>query len=400
MDLGISILTASAATFANGNGVLVWPILLLIVLVLRLGLRILLTYVVSGACVIGLYLYHYVTPRGSSSPLQSLRHPLLILVYIAKYIGFALPPWVRLRSLVGTITGTFGLLAGLAVILWVLRRRRQPFPVALVSIMCFPVATAFVTALGRLSYGTDQAFQSRYQTFNLLFWFSLVTLWLLVVNERAPLVKTVTLASMAVAMLLAITQFPLVLRAPHLLILHEEAASLALVVGVPDKQALTVLYPDPQVPWRDADYLRSQHLFMFSQPQYGLLGGSIGSLPPVGSPELCDGRVDLLERLPRQDSLTELDSEGLRIAGWAVERSSGEPIRNLVIAADGKIVGLGTGGLLLRTSGSKAFLKNSRFVEWSGFVRPPPGTESLDVYALNDRRDELCHLATAALPSH
>jgi hypothetical protein len=399
--LGLSILAASAATYSIANGVVVWPVLLFVAAVLRLRFRVLAVYAASGFAVIGSYLYHYVSPSYRLSPWQSIRHPLAIMEYTAKYMGVVLPPWMRIRDLLAVSSGAFGLLAALAAAAWVLSRPRwrKPFPLALLGLMFFSLATAFLTALGRVGLGTDQVFSSRYQTTNLLFWFSVVSLWLLIADEIIPSLRAVMLVSIPVVMLAAAgLLFPLCLRASRLITLRSEAAALTLISGVPDKQALTVLYPDPWIPWRDAEYFRQQHLFMFSGSWYGHMDEPLASVYRAGSQERCAGQVSMVEPVPPEDSLTGKDSGGLRISGWAVDRLSENPILSLVIAAHGRIVGFGVGGLQRKTSGSKVFLTKAKFVEWKGSVRPPPGTTSMDVYAVETRGDGLCHLATVAVP--
>jgi hypothetical protein len=399
--LGLSILAASAATYSNGNGVVVWPLLFSAAAVLRLRLRVLLAYAVSGFALIGSYLYHYASPPQHSSPWQSIRHPFAILDYTFKYLGVGLPPWARIRDALAVSSGAFGLLAALAAAAWVLTRSkwRKPLPIVLLGLMFYSLATAFITALGRIGFGPDQAFSSRYQTYNLLFWFSVVALWLLIVDEMGPFLRTVLLTAMAVVMFFAAAGlFPMCLRASRLRTLRWEAAALTFVIGVPDKQALAVLYSDPSIPWRDAEYFREQHLFMFSGSWYGHLNAPLASVYRVDSEERCAGQVDTAAPVPLEDSLTGKDSGGLRISGWAVDRPSGKPIRSLVITADGRIAGFAVGGLQRNTAGSKAFLKKSRFVEWSGYAHPAPGAAAMEVYAVGNRGNELCHLATVTVP--
>ncbi len=170
---------------------------------------------------------------------------------------------------------------------------------------------------------------------------------------------------------------------------------------MPDNQALAVLYPDPSIPWRDAEYFREQHLFMFSGSWYGHMDEPLASVYHVGSEELCAGQVSVVEPVPPEDSLTGQDTGGLRVSGWAVDRQSEKTIRSLVITADGRIAGFAVGGLQRdfgEGAGSKAFLKKARFVEWSGYAHPTPGTPAMEVYAVGNRRNELCLLATVAVP--
>lgn len=398
--LGLSILAASAATYSNANGVVVWPVLLIIAAVLRLRPWVLVLYGVSGTALIGSYLYHYTSPSYHSSPWQSLSHPLALLGYAARFLGVVLPPWMRSRDLVAVSTGALGILAALGAALWVIQRRgwRKPLPAAMLGLMLFSLATALITALGRVGLGSSQAFQSRYQTYNLLFWLSTLTLWFLIGDQSRPILRRIILAAMPVAMLLAAGMlFPLCLRASRMRILSTEAAAMPLLTGVPDKQALAGLYPDPSLPWRDAEYFREQRLFMFSVPAWKTIDVPLESAYHAGARDRCLGQVELVQRIPPSDLVTTTIAEGLRISGSAVNGNSGAPIRRLVIAANGKVAGFAVGGLqLVRTD--KTYLKKPAFNEWSGSVRLPPKARSLDVYAV-DEENRICPIGTAAVPA-
>src|SRR4029077_5343152 len=195
---------------------------------------------------------------------------------MTEYFGITHILWgVRIRHLFAISSGLFGLLVALAVVVMVLRRqKREPLEFALLGFTFFAIATAFLTALGRLDLGLEQAFSSRYQTFNLLFWFSTVSLVLLLVDTVNSFVRTLILAAMSAAMLLALATFPVALKACRTRTQQAEAAATALLSGVPDGDAMEALYAEPIVVWRDTDYFRQQHLFMFSDVKNRQLGQS------------------------------------------------------------------------------------------------------------------------------
>ena len=178
--------------------------------------------------------------------------------YAAAYLGVIFPAWIKTRDLLAIASGACGLLVAVVVALWALRRRpREPLHIALLGFAFFTVATALITALGRLGLGLEQALSSRYQTFNLLFWFSVVSLVLLAADTINHRFRTAVLAATAAATLLALIVFPLGLRASRTRVQQDEAAATALLAGVPDQRALAVLYVDPSVVWRDATVLSS-----------------------------------------------------------------------------------------------------------------------------------------------
>ena len=397
--LALSISAAVAATYSNANGILLWPLLLLVAIALVPRFEVIASYVGCGIVFIALYLHHYVSPSAHSSPLDSLRHPLWICEYIAEYLGATHILWgVRIRHLFAISSGLFGLLAALTVVVTVLwRRKRQPLQLALVSLMFFAVATAFLTALGRLNFGLEQAFSSRYQTFNLLFWFSTVSLVLLLVDTVNSFVRTLILAAMSAAMLLALATFPVALKACRTRTQQAEAAATALLSGVPDGDAMEALYAEPIVVWRDTDYFRQQHLFMFSDVKNRQLGQSLSSTYRSLPPQRCEGQATTVQQLLPGELLGDTDMRAFGISGWATDRISRAPVPRLVFVSDDKIVGYGAsiGRFSAAKQGEIAPREDSD--RWLGFSRPSRNASSIEVYALDSGAPTACLLATVDL---
>lgn len=397
--LGLSILAASAATYSSAMGVVVWPLLLLVAIALVPCPKVIVAYAGFGLVLIGSYLYHYAGPSITSSPLDSIRHPSLLLEYTVGYLGVIFPAWVGIRNSLAVFSGIVGLLVALAGAVRALRRqRREPLQMALLGLIFFAVSTAFITALGRIGFGLSQAFSSRYQTFNLLFWFSTVSLLLLLAGETDSFLRTVILAAMAVAMLLAFAVFPLGLKASRTRTQQAEAAATALLAGVSDKEALGVLFEDPSLVWRDADYFRQEHLFMFSDAKNNQMGQLVWSIYRIGSPQQCQGQVTMVERVPPEDMLADKDAGALRISGWAVDQPSRRQVQRLVIATEGKIIGFAASIAGSFTAKHSDLVRGPESGEWLGFARPPQEAALMDVYATDSSAGTACRLATVEVP--
>jgi len=396
--LALSILAAAAATYSNANGIVLWPLLLLVAIALVPRLEVIASYVGFGVMFIALYLDHYVGPSYHSSPLSSLRHPLRLFEYVAGYLGVILPAWVGIRSLLAVSSGTCGLLVALAVVVQVLwRQKREPLQIALLGLMFFALATAFLTALGRLSFGLEQAFSSRYQTFNLLFWFSTVSLVLLIADRTISPLRTLVLAAMSAVMLLAFAVFPLGLKASSTRTQQAEAAATALLTGVPAKDALGVLYDESIVVLRDADYFRQQHLFMFSDVKNDQMGRLLSSTYRTSSSQQCHGQVTTVERILPGELEDRDISDALRISGSATDRFSRTP-RKFLIVSDDKIVGYGASVAGPFAAKHSEIVRKKVSGEWLGFARLPRDASMIDAYALDSSMSTACHLATVEVP--
>ncbi len=175
---------------------------------------------------------------------------------------------------------------------------------------------------------------------------------------------------------------------------------------------MEVLYDEPIVVWRDADYFRQQHLFMFSDVKNDQLGQLLSSTYQSSPPLRCEGQVTTLQRLPPGELLGGGDAGAFGISGLAKDRFSQAPVRRLVFVSDNRIVGYGAliGGfsaakknILFVLSGSSG-IQQSEIVpkkdsyKWLGFSRPPPNAASIGVYAPDSSADTAWRLATVEVP--
>ena len=222
--LALSILAATIATWSLANGMLLWPLLLIGALLLQksglgsAGLQacvpgrepktlsplrsststakeelsgashrgpegphypsqncraVIPAILLFAAANIALYLYRYHRPGPSAEFPGLLLAADRTLHYVAVYFGST---FVRHSSgWIPLLAGTAGLWVAVAIMIRTLPQRGTSsllqLELSLLMLLC--IATAFLTASGRLHLGLEQATASRYQTFALLFWCSL-----------------------------------------------------------------------------------------------------------------------------------------------------------------------------------------------------------------------------------
>src|SRR5690348_7659257 len=397
--LAISILFGIAATYSNANGVVVWPLLIVAAIAVCVRWRTLAVYAASGAVSITSYLYGYSSPSYHSSPLQSIRHPVSLMTYAAGYLGVVLPPWVRVRDAVAVATGAAGLLIAVLATWWVVtRKRRKSIHIVFLGLMHFAISTAVVTALGRIGFGLNQAFSSRYQTFNLLFWFSTVTLVLLIADELRLRWRLGIVIAVAVATSIATLVFPLGLRASRTRTQQAEAASSALLAGIPYTPALKVLYVDPLLVWRDAQYFREQRLFMFSDSANDHIGQPLSSIYTISPADRCQGDITDVQWVSAADLLDD-HAPALRIAGTATRLPSKSPVDRLILTAGGTVVGYAAA--MAGPFGAKHsdIIRDHATGNWLGFATPPDPPQDIHVYAVDAPGSTVCAVASVVSPA-
>ena len=394
VHLLVSVVAALAATYSLANGNLLWPLLVAAALLLRLRRSAGLAFLLTGALSTALYLHHYYRPVGHGDPASSLQTPLEILHYMAVYFG---SPFVRHDIRLATCIG----IASLAASLFVLVRFRayvragRPLPVLLTLILVFCLATAFLTSLGRLNFGTRQAFASRYHTFALLFWcclglLLLMSVWVASKRVRFMVVQICLLAIIMWSSLITRND----VRGARIRGFRINVAATALFVGARDDvQFAKAAIPDPSAVQAEAEFMQSHELSAYYDHAYTQLGKPLQSVYALALPTECTGVVESTSNVEASGS-----SQVARVAGWAWDREHQRPPSAIVFAQDGIIIGLG----VVADWRPMTVVDNRRikdgYLGYAGYTRVLRPDAPVEVYAiLRGQPRSACHFASAEL---
>jgi len=380
--LVLSLLAAVAATFSNGNGISVWPTLILVALLAKLPWRMVVLYLVGLACVVAVYLIGYYSPPQHASPIASLRQPRLLLEYVDKYLGGIVP---RGFEEAAPLIGLMGLVIAAVLIsrLIVQRGSSATLEYGLAGIVVYCVATAILTSLGRLNFGSNQAFASRYETFALLFWLGLCLWVIAIVAEQgnANLLVAVYLL-LAMVMAYSATQYRRILHEVLLSTATRNLAGVGMITGVHDIKFLErAILPFP-IAWPEIDEVRSQRLSLFSTPQARQFGQKFADVYRIGPEDACEGNPGLLFNVSANPN-------DVGVRGWAIERKNGEAVKRVVLVADGTIVGFAVPGFEPIGSSDESSAQHPRNSGWIGYAKLN-GSPTLDFYAIVTNQ-QACH---------
>ena len=388
--LPVSIAAATVATFSLANGMLLWPLLLSAALLLRMKRLTVLALFVSAIANIGLYFYHYRTPEPHEGFVWSLQSFVKVAEYVVVYFGST---WVRHSSgPIAVVAGVIGVCAALIVAFRTLRKRQEAAPLMLLLsfLMLFCLVTAGITSSGRLHLGLEQASASRYQTFALIFWCSLgvALLFQLATKPRSDIKFDAYAAFIVLMMAGFATQVRLPLIDAQWHQLRLKFVSLALMTGVHDPSVLADAFPDPQVPLRDAAYMKQHRLSIFAGNQYEQLGQPLDAVYTQRPSNECSGYVASSQALPSDSG------QGLRITGFAWDREANRPARNIVATVDGRIAGYGTNVAIPFTSRNAGPNSDPARFGFVAFVAAANPGSKIEVYAVTDKnRPSVCRFA-------
>lgn len=164
--LVITLMAASLTTYCNGNGLLIWPIGLAILLWQRTNRQHLIAWCTTGLVLIASYLYKF--HRSLDSPKFStlIKEPVAVIKYVLGYLGRNLALTPTTARWAGSI-----LITALCISAWyVYKRNRLGVIIAWLGIAAYAFGTAVLAASSRLNFGIDHGFMSNsYPTISVVF---------------------------------------------------------------------------------------------------------------------------------------------------------------------------------------------------------------------------------------
>jgi len=370
------LLAAVVCSYSMANGVLIWPLLVLMAVRQGAGRPAGGVLGASGVVVLAQYFYGWHT-----SGLDAAAPVWRVILFAMANAGSPLaPPLVALGA--GTAftgfasMGVGGALLALAAVQWVRALRAGPARsgarMVLANFTVFVAAASLAIAAGRAHLPMAAAFRARYMTPACILWACLLLVAWPRLRSLGP--RRVRWAVVVAALVgVACTQVPEIRRSRDLGNEMRHAAA-ALAVGVNDPAVSSILgytfdYLAPIV-----EHLKRHKLSIFADEWTGWTGQSLATRFQTSlDGSACHGGVGAVELV------RDAARPGWRLSGWAHDRRGGSPSRIVLADPAGRIAGvaLGEGG------------------EWYGYALP--GTPRVMALAVEPDGKPLCFLGTQVL---
>jgi hypothetical protein len=208
---GIAMIFAGFLPIVAGlnlaGGLVTGPAVLVIAWLKRVSASLIVTFaaIYFASCLA--YLWGYHRSATDLSPLSELSRDKDLFVYVLTYFGAS---WTRLLPHKERTIAFISIVGFLALFFRAVRKRAKVSDLEwfLIGECGLTLATALLTAFGRIQFGVGQAFASRYQTPAMMYWAALGSLALLWFWRNWPERITFPEAILLAIMLLSIFTFP------------------------------------------------------------------------------------------------------------------------------------------------------------------------------------------------
>ena len=402
----VSCVSALVATYSSANGLLCWLVLLLFGLWLRLPVRCLFALLLDTILVSLFYMRGYPTEAGHSSSFEAIiQLSKSVVIRSATFVG---SPFDIIRAILvplgepsdsgrvafAGVCGAVGIGGFIwsAILLWRNRDRYTRGQAALIHIAGFVVLTAVLVGVGRANLPLVGALDSRYATHGFVFWVAISGFYWCALERRLAALS-VHWGQIAFSAIVLSVILGLAMRQPYWLRFSKDYAGAlsqiqaAVVSDVFDEPVWRWSYPPSGAKILGAaDYLRQNHLSVFTEAWTTWVGRSVEGLFAVDPARSCTGSFD--SAIPISSQIR----PGWRVSGWAWDRlrQSGPGIV-ILIDPTRRIVGVVNNAI---ESGDvrRAFpeVRSSR-VGWSGYVAGNLPNK-LTAYLLESDGRSLCAL--------
>jgi hypothetical protein len=387
-----AVLLSGAAAYTLASGVLVPPLTLILGLWVRRPRWYLLILLIAAIGWPASYLWGYKTPGRHSDPAQFFSNFTAVWKYFFVEIGGPFTSAVenQLDLSGAAIVGAVGV-AAFGGLLFLSFRSASPQQKSLAALSIFLLGGAFLTALGRVRFGPEQALSSRYTTPIVTFWLSSFLLWFSTSGFKSRW-RVLTLAVGALIAMTAALSESRFLEVGRHFALRRALTMPALVAGISDP-SLTYSYPpNPDHVLERRQALLQFHTSVFAEDWTRLMGANFADNFAVSTNTRCSGSFQRVQP-------TDETASNWSAVGTAWREGPDKPLRRIVLTTDdGRIVGYGFGGFDSSSVEEELNLKAPAMpVWWTGDFRAADLTK-IRAYAVDDRAGA-CLIASNPRPS-
>ncbi|WP_279362445.1 hypothetical protein [Xanthomonas sacchari] len=374
----IGLALAFASMLSMSNGLIAFPILIVMAFMLKLEWRFRLLCIACTGVAWGLYFYGYHSPPYHASPVDGLlHHPGTVVHYALNFLGSP-AAFLGAGNHAPLVAGTLLIGAVTAMAVHLVRRGElNRYRLYIGAVFAFAAAAALLAGSGRYTLGLETSVASRYTTPALIAWVSAFLLFADTFGKKAFWSATA---------LLGIVVLPAGLWSQRAMLtmppqpFYRDVAVLGVKMGVRDGSYIDWMYPraGQDVVVSLMNYADKQQLSVYGKDW----------ARQIGTLKFSRDRVDTNACKGSFDDVRHVDGAWL-LNGWAI--ATADKNANLVILTDHDDATVGYGVLGEdRPDVAKAVAGASGTTGWRGYVIDAHGAVSAWLYT----QGKFCPLAS------
>lgn len=388
------------ANYSYGHGILVWPVLLAMCVLMRLPRRYFLIIGAGFVTAVAIYFYHYERPAISAAaptPVRMLRY--IVLMLGLPFIGPGAEPVVfsehvgsYLLSIAGILAAA-GLLARFAL---VRREHENGEQVFYCSLLMLSLGSVLLTAWNRSGrFPAEQALSGRYAPVPLLFWISLaalITVYLSRLETAAGFGRAIWCVLLIFASLATLSGQ----KKPGIYLARlnrtQAAAAMSISVGVPDIPQIKANLQEASDFVFYVDRMERAQLgrSYFDPPERAWIGTPLQQHFQLAAAGACQGAVDSSVPLPKPAV------SGIKVSGWAWDVKGHRPAELLFVTDEGSIIrGLGVSHMPRPDVAAAHSDPNMESTGWVAYAQAPADSRPLTVFSELSDGKAVCQIGTS-----
>lgn len=352
----------SAGTMANGIAAL--PLMVVYAIATKMSFKKIAILSLLSTSTITLYFSNYHPVIGHGSLLETIRNnPIGFIHFILLYVGSPFHYFTDTGTLLGpTVAGLILILCAVYYFgTCILQRDKAPSQLALVFFIIYIGATAFGTAGGRLIFGLESAYSSRYTTPAIMAW---AALFILIYPSFSNFANRYKATALAVACILISSMLPRQMKAlesPDDMKFNQEIAALALGLRIEDQLQIGTIFPSATWALSISALPAQQQLSVFGLPHMKNLYNQLGAIIRHQKNHACIGTID---------ESASFEAPGyVRVRGWIFDPTNlYSPKKLTFVDSSNNIVGFALSGQP-RVDVSNIISPNAQKAGFKGYIK-------------------------------
>lgn len=331
----LSCLTGLISLLSMANSILTLPLMTLFALLLGMKWQRVCTLALLACLCTIFYFYDYHTPEQHGDlKNEILSNPAGLLQFLLLYLG---APFYYISGktsyLLGQLAGLFLIVSSTYFVWYSIKKpSNSSLQLAILFFLLYIGGSALATGGGRLIFGLEQAFTSRYQTPALMGWVALLILYAPAIAKGINTKPKLTLPILLLIALLFLPQQIKALHSQQDTLIEGWVAALALELDIKDWQQIALISPPTAVTYAIAKIAVDKDLSIFNHPAIKNVRQLFSKTVSSSTSIQCQGSMDGVSNIKGV-------SHYVRVNGWLFQGDNRESPEIIHILSNDRVVG-------------------------------------------------------------